>query len=141
MSDNDHKAPEKKVDEDWKKRAREEAKAGAGASGPDRGARGKTAGAGRPDDESSEAAQEVFDVLPPFVRLLADLGVQASIHLGLVENPATGEKKTDLEAAKRLLDVLGALEEKTRGNLSADEAAYLEDLLYSLRMGYVRLKG
>ncbi len=133
MTDNDHKAPDKKVDEDWKSRARQEQEGFA----PEPGAPGGPENAATADGDSYDAAQ-LLSALPPFIRLVADLGLQASIHLGVVENPLSGEKKKDLDAARAILDMLGALEEKTRNNLDPDEQAYVQDLLYGLRMGYVR---
>ena len=133
MTDNQHKAPEIKVDEDWKSRARQEPDAS--AAGPIRLAALTTPL--RPTSDSYDAAQ-LLAALPPFIRLVADLGLQASVHLGMVENPLDGEKKKNLPAARAVLDMLGAIEEKTANNLEPDEQAYLQDLLYSLRMGYVK---
>jgi len=137
MADNDEKTADKKVDEDWKRKAREEAHV-VGTGGP----------AGEPaaqDDgaagEGPEITQEMLDALPPFVRLVADLAFQVSVHLGLVENPVSGKVEKDLDAARRALDVLAMLEEKTRGNLDEMEAGYLTEVLYSLRMEYVKTKG
>ena len=134
MADNDRKDFEKKVDEDWKKRAREEAD-----SLERRTQRpGEAAGRGRAEEAETPASEEMLESLPPFVRLVSELAVQASIHLGFVENPTTGKKTKDLKAAQYVLDTLGMLEEKTKGNLAEAEAAYLEEVLYNLRMGFVK---
>ncbi len=61
--------------------------------------------------------------------------------LGEVPNPATGEPHADLEQARYLIDILGMLQEKTHGNLTAEESVLLEDLLYELRMKYVAQTG
>ena len=58
-------------------------------------------------------------------------------HMGKVMNPATQKVERDLVQAKNAIDILGMLEEKTRGNLSEDEARLLEHTLYELRMNYV----
>ncbi len=65
------------------------------------------------------------------------LAVEAAMHLGLIENPMGGETPIDIEAARHLLDLLGMLQEKTRGNLSAEEDRLLDNLLADLRMQYV----
>lgn len=72
-----------------------------------------------------------------FVGLLMQLQYTAWIQLGKVTHPSTGKVERDLEAAKDTIDLLGALEEKTRGNLHADEAKLLTHFLLELRMNYV----
>ena len=65
------------------------------------------------------------------------LASSAMISLGQMPAPE-GEKLTiDLEAAKYLIDVLGMLEEKTKGNLDESETKLLQSLLYDLRVAYV----
>jgi hypothetical protein len=135
MADNPDKSFEKKVDEDWKKRAREEAAEVSGKSSEDGGA--AQAGPG-PGGVDQAAADEVFEAMPPFLRLVSELALQASVHMGFVENPATGKKEKDLPAARHALDILGMLKDKTRGNLDEAESSYLEEVLYNLHMGYVR---
>jgi Domain of unknown function (DUF1844) len=61
-----------------------------------------------------------------------------AIHLGDAPDPATGQAATpNLEAAHQMIDILGMLEEKTRGNLTIEERQLLEQGLYELRMRYV----
>lgn len=135
MADNPDNGVKKKVDEDWKKRAREEADALSAGEGTD----GPAAQAGRnAGDAEQAAADEIFNAMPPFLRLVSELALQASIHMGFVENPATGKKDRDLAAARHVLDILGMLKEKTKGNLDQAESSYLEEVLYNLHMGYVR---
>ena len=69
--------------------------------------------------------------------MLARFSIEALIHLGVEPNPETGERQVDLDAARLPIDLLSLLEEKTRGNLDADEAKELQDVLYQLRMLYV----
>jgi hypothetical protein len=65
------------------------------------------------------------------------LGVEAAMHLGLIQS-ATGEKPpVDLEAARHMIDLLGVLYEKTRGNLSVEEDSLLDNMLADLRMQFV----
>ncbi len=69
--------------------------------------------------------------------LVLSLASAAQMALGLVAHPATGKPEKNLPQAKHAIDLLGVLEQKTQGNLSAEEAQLLEVLLYQLRMQYV----
>ena len=72
-----------------------------------------------------------------FLSLIMSLASNAAASLGMMPHPATGETGVDLPTAKHWVDVLGMLEEKTRGNLDEQEAQMLENLLADLRMQYV----
>jgi uncharacterized protein YjaG (DUF416 family) len=74
---------------------------------------------------------------PDFNFFITTLSLQASIALGQMANPVTNKKEEDLTQAKFLIDTLGMLKEKTKGNLSTDETNLLENLLYELRIQYV----
>jgi hypothetical protein len=63
----------------------------------------------------------------------------AASSLGMIEHPVTHKRDVDLELGKHWIDVLGMLQEKTRGNLSPQEQQILEGLLSDLRMQYVSL--
>ena len=79
---------------------------------------------------------------PDFNFFITTLALQASIALGQVPNPVTNKKEEDPNQAKFLIDTLGMLKEKTKGNLTTDETNLLENLLYELRMQYVsKIKG
>jgi hypothetical protein len=75
---------------------------------------------------------------PDFQTFLAGLYTQTLVSLGAVENPATGERKSDMSQAQYLIDTLGMIKEKTEGNLDQQEQQYLLSLLQDLRMRYVR---
>jgi hypothetical protein len=62
---------------------------------------------------------------------------QGLVLLGEVPNPYTNKKEEDVEAARHTVDILTMLEEKTKGNLSGDEAKLLETVLYELRMKFM----
>jgi hypothetical protein len=75
---------------------------------------------------------------PDFASLVISLGHSVLFHLGLVADPQTGEKGArDLPLARQTIDLVEMLQEKTRGNLTADESRLLEDLLYDLRARFV----
>jgi len=62
----------------------------------------------------------------------------ALVHLGQVPDPTTGQPHRDLEQARFLIDLLAMLKEKTEGNRTAEESAVLQEILTTLRMGFVR---
>ena len=70
--------------------------------------------------------------------LCLGLAAQAQVALGLFPDPVTHETKKQLPAAREAIDLLGTLEEKTKGNLTSQESALLGGLLADLRMAYVR---
>lgn len=94
-----------------------------------------------PRQEAPEERAEKADAkaLPPidFATFVLSLATSAQVHLGVVPNPATGGQKSDLGAARQTIDILGILQEKTKGNLTDEEARLLKHLLYDLRMIYV----
>jgi len=59
------------------------------------------------------------------------------MHLGEAPSPETGKLEQDLALARQTIDLLGMLEEKTRGNLAGDEERLIGQILYDLRMRYV----
>jgi hypothetical protein len=63
--------------------------------------------------------------------------MQALAALGELPYPGSNEPQKDLEQARTLIDILGILQEKTRGNLTVEEERLLEGLLYDLRMRYL----
>jgi hypothetical protein len=59
------------------------------------------------------------------------------VYLGKVVHPATGKIERNLDGARFSIDLLGMLEEKTRGNLTAEESKLLEQTLTNLRLNYI----
>lgn len=78
--------------------------------------------------------------LPPvdFVAFITDLITTAHLYLQGFRDPETEKVIVNLGLAKRVIDTLEMLEEKTKGNLTAPESNFLANSLYDLRMGYVR---
>ena len=72
-----------------------------------------------------------------FPTLVGMFSTQAMFALGLIPNPATGKSDVQLELARHFIDLLGVLDEKTKGNLSSPEHSLLEMTLHELRMAYV----
>ena len=77
-----------------------------------------------------------------FNAFVLSLGSSALIHLGEAPDPISGKtQEPDLTLAQQSIDLLALLQEKTRGNLSEEEAQFLETLLYDLRVRYVAAAG
>ena len=74
-----------------------------------------------------------------FVNFMMSIASNAAAALGMMEHPVTHQREADLELGKHWIDVLGMLQQKTRGNLTAQEQQILEGLLADLRMQYVSL--
>lgn len=86
-------------------------------------------------ESPAQGAMPAID-FPTFILSLAS---SAQVHLGILNNPATGTSEKNLDLAKQTIDILGMLQEKTKGNLAKEEARLLEGVLYDLRMKYVEL--
>jgi uncharacterized protein DUF1844 len=88
------------------------------------------------EQRTSEAPHDPTEVT--FVGFVLSLAHTAAYHFGDVPDPVTGQSGTaNLAAAQQIIDILSLLEQKTRGNLSAEERQLLEQLLYELRLRYV----
>jgi hypothetical protein len=74
---------------------------------------------------------------PSFYDLVAMMAEPVPIYLGDARLP-DGQAATNLEMARLHIDLLEILHQKTAGNLTAQERAFLEDLLYRLRVRYVQ---
>jgi hypothetical protein len=77
---------------------------------------------------------------PTFYDLAAILAEPVALYLGDMELP-DGQSAENLEMARLHIDLLDVLRQKTAGNLTGQEAAFLEDLLYRLRVRYVQKRG
>jgi hypothetical protein len=92
-----------------------------------------------PDDNLDE--REARMPLPPatFEFLTLSLRTQAEVQLGLLHfGPPEEKPEPDLDLARHSIDLLGVLQEKTRGNLSIEEQRMLENSLTELRFRYVQ---
>lgn len=73
-----------------------------------------------------------------FSTFIMSLNASALVNLGIIEDPGTGKKEKNLPLGKQTIDIISMLEDKTRGNLSTDEAKLLKGMLYDLRMTFVK---
>lgn len=130
------------IDEDWKSQVQAEKEAAE-----------KARTAPQPEDDASEAtdetpqaksepASETDPPLPPasFPMLVQTLAMQAMASLGIFPDPIENKPVVRLNHAKHAIDSLGILEDKTKGNLTADETRLLSETLHQLRMAYVGAK-
>lgn len=77
-----------------------------------------------------------------FATFVLSLSHSALMHLGEAPNPETNRIEPNIALAKQDIDLLGLMEEKTKGNLTGDEERLLAQVLFDLRMRYVeRSKG
>ena len=90
-----------------------------------------------PAGEKQEQARKPAEI--DFPTFILSLATSAQVHLGTVPNPATGKTDKDMSLAQQTIDILGLLQEKTKGNLTSDEERLLQHLLYDLRMTYVEM--
>ncbi len=78
--------------------------------------------------------------LPPvsFSTFIVSLSSSVLMHLGEIPDPTTGQYNKNLTLAKQTIDVLEMLKEKTKGNLDAEEEGLLANILFDLRVRYVK---
>jgi len=74
---------------------------------------------------------------PDFMVFVTGLATQALVAMGAAPDPFTGEVNVRLDVARYHIDLIAVLEEKTRGNLTREEAAAMRAVLSDLRMQFV----
>lgn len=133
MSENQQE-PKLVVDEDWKSKVEAEKQAAAAA---------------KPEPEPPPAASEkrpdheAGGRVPPasFALLVSSLVAQAMTAMGKAVDPLAGHAVVRPDVAKHCIDTLAMLEEKTKGNLTPDEAEMVSEVLHQLRMLFVTIRG
>ncbi|CAN5200305.1 hypothetical protein BH18GEM1_BH18GEM1_01960 [soil metagenome] len=93
-----------------------------------------------PSEEPGPDALEDID-LPEasFLEIVQYFAIQAIQFLGEMPLNEGGERRVMPREAKHFIDLLGILEERTRGNLSDEESRFLEQILTDLRMRYLQV--
>lgn len=107
------------VDDDWKNRAEAEKKAAEEAQ-----------------NEAAEQQPEIPEASFPL--LVSTLATQAMNALGLMPGP-DGKTMVHKPFARHMIDLLGVLDEKTKGNLEDDEKKMIEEVLNQLRTVYMQI--
>jgi hypothetical protein len=130
-SDGTEEEPRIQVDEDWKKSVADEKE------------KLREQAASEPTAEP-EAAPEEADRRPrgplpePDVQtFISGLYMQTLAALGAIENPLTGKRERNPDEAAYMIDTVGMLREKMKGNLTPEEEAYVQNILTDLRMRFV----
>jgi hypothetical protein len=126
MAENDKEEKKIIVDEDWKAEAQKEKEIL------------------KKEEELEHKAEEKEQEHPTmpeadFSGLISMITTQAYYAMGLVGTEQDKERPPDLTVAKYNIDMLGIIEEKTKGNLTEDEAKLMESTLHQLRMIFVQL--
>ena len=100
----------------------------------------ETASEARPaSSQKGGAAEEPSGDPTAFANLVMFIASPAAAAMGMTEHPGLAPGELDLPLAKHCIDLLGTVQQKTRGNLGAQEAQLLEGLLAELRMQYISL--
>ena len=126
-------APKIIVDTDWKSQAQAEKDRLAAADKAKTPAKPSAPGA-PPGMEDEGAPPE-----PTFTEIVRMLATQALMYMGAFPDPESGRRFVSLELAQFNIELLTALETKTKGNLTAEESTFLTRMLYELRMQFVEI--
>jgi hypothetical protein len=107
------------VDDDWKAEARRE------------------------KEKLTQETGKAREAMPPagFIELVNMIVMNAMAGLGMMAGPGGKPIPPNLEVAKHFVDMLQVLEDKTKGNLNAEEKKLLDQVLYEMRMYYVQAAG
>jgi hypothetical protein len=125
--------PKIHIDSDWKAQAQAEKQRLAEKS--------KAAPTAKPGGAGAGTGAGASGGLPPasFETLVSTMVTQALFAMGAIPDPRTGQRIQHLDLARHHIDMLTVLEEKTKGNLSDDEANMLGGALYELRTRYIQM--
>jgi hypothetical protein len=94
---------------------------------------------GKKKPTKKKKPEESQEIIPPldFSSIVLPFYTQAVIKLGLAKDPLTNKEEKNLELAKRLIDLLGLLYEKTKAGLKPEEDKFLDACLHQLRTAYM----
>jgi hypothetical protein len=77
-----------------------------------------------------------------FTAFVLSLATTAAVHFGDIPDPSSGQQGApNLPGAAQMIEILSLLDQKTRGNLTAEERQVLEQVLYELRLRFVQAAG
>ena len=92
---------------------------------------------GRQEQQSTPKSSATASPKVTFSSFILSLSTQALMCLGEIPNPQDEKPVQDLPMAQQIIDIIGLLQEKTKGNLDDHEGRLIEHSLYDLRMRYV----
>lgn len=140
MSEGDEKS-KIVIDDDWKAKVQAEKEAARRPAETSPNPSDSVA-ANFSDSSAGQNPPDLADLpMPPasLTFLCTTIATQAMIALGQIPNPITGKVDVRPKQAKHFIDTLGMLEEKTKGNRTAEESALFDDILHQLRMAFVSM--
>jgi hypothetical protein len=92
------------------------------------------------DSGDSKACQEeIFSTSIAFSTFLLSLSTSVLVCLGELPDPLSNEKSTNAPLAKQTIGIIEMLKDKTKGNLNTEEERLMNDILYDLRMKYIKV--
>jgi hypothetical protein len=115
-------------------------RAGASETGAEQPQQGSGTDVQKPADRGTqEALHEAHPAQElDFSTFVISLATSAQVGLGAVPHPETNQSVQNFPAAKQMIDILALLKEKTKGNLTEAESSLLDQVMYNLRIHYVR---
>ncbi len=130
----------------------EEPAADAPATAPEpapQAAQAATAPPGGPADLDLGAGQDMNEAgggpgVPgpaDFLQLIGKLYQEGLAFMGLFDDPKTGQSMANFPIASWHIDILGVLEEKTKGNVTEEEAKLIKEAIANLKVTFVRASG
>lgn len=138
MSQENAGKPKIIVDSDWKAQAEREKEQLSAKLGEDKKAAAKPAQSPGEAPADGAAGQQQMPKAD-FLTHCASVATQAMIFMGAMRHPMTGEVEFDPLQARYLIDTLGILKDKTKGNLDAKETEALDGMLGELKMVWVQV--
>lgn len=128
------------IDDDWKAQAQAEKERLAKETSSAKPDQPADSASGAPGDQPPTDEQGQREIPPAdFSAIVNSIAMQAIMALGGVEDPQTKKRYVDPPIAKFHIDSLEVLQEKTKGNLTDEEAKLIEQVLYQLRMNFVQV--
>ena len=141
----DEKGEPRKTDESEKvetEKAAYQEKPGSGKeAGPQPGPKTEPRPDSEQESQTGRRRREEADYPPvTFSDFIVSLSTSVIYHFGDIPDPISKKAEKNLEAAKQTIDIIGILEQKTRGNLDENEKKLMDAILFELRMRYVKEK-
>ncbi len=95
------------------------------------------------EESAPQGTQEEAQKMPPpdFSSFIFSISTTVLMDLGEIEHPIDKEKKVNLTMAKHSIDVLDMLKEKTKGNLTEQEGALIDNIVADLKLRYCNKTG
>lgn len=97
---------------------------------------GPATGAGEKDREGRWSENDLLYEFG-FSTFILSLSTSALVHLGELPDPISNKKEINLQLAKQTISIIEMLKEKTKGNLTSEEAVLLDNVLYDVRLKYL----